>query len=198
MLHENDIRLSLDCWRDWRPVFEHGPAVASSPLLLYRGQFDRFLKNYSVRRTIRKGASEALREQLREPAWCRAVEDVSGADIDAQEQVLRSTFGTRDGQRGLISALSKVASLLVPDAFNAWDRFARAGVNRAFGRPRSPAFGSYAAYLHDVNQLLAGELGDAVRALCAGRYPTAMAAVGEPFHRRVLDVHLMRLGGRWD
>lgn len=197
MLHDDDVRLSLIVWDEWRAVLEHGPDTTSSPLLLDRGQFDRFLKNYAVRRTIRKGTSEALRERLRDTSWCDAVHDETGKAIDRQERLLRLEFGTCGGQRGLISALSKMASLMRPHAFNAWDRYARAGVNVALGRPQGQPFGSYADFLLDVNRLLADELGDRVRAFCANHYPTPYAAAADRFSRRVLDVHLMRLGGRW-
>jgi hypothetical protein len=122
--------------------------------------------------------------------------DTSGKLLDARESALRAQFGTLGGKRGLRSAMSKIASFLAPHAFVAWDEYARKGLNMVLGRSLSYPFGNYAEYIGDMNRVLSSDIGERVRSACAGRYPTQYASERDRFHRRVLDVSLMRLGNR--
>jgi hypothetical protein len=177
-------------WLDWQDVYEHSGPARDNSLLANAAKFGDFLKRYSVGRTIRRGTSNQLRELLRSPEFplTALLEDTTGATLDEQDSSLRAQFGTREGTRGLRSALSKIAAFLAPHAFNAWDTYARWGVKRQVR--------TYAEYLAEINRLLAGELGERIRDACASNYPTLYAAKCDRFHRRVLDRYLMDVGGR--
>ena len=107
--------------------------------------------------------------------------------FEHEHRRLHPEFGARG--RRFPSLLSKVAAFLAPYSFNAWDRYARRGVNLAYGRAGKQPFADYVSYLVDVNRLLDGEAGTLARRACPH---WSVAKV-----RRVLDVSLMRLGGRW-
>lgn len=198
MVKQTDVMIAAQNWLDWQDVFEYTRYVADNPLLTRHGRFKKFLGEYRVHRTIRRGTSDQLRTQLGQSQFPLAamLNDATGQELDIQQDKLRVRFGTCNGQRRLISPLSKIAAFLAPHAFTAWDQYARKGVNIALHRPPSRAFGSYADYLADVNLLMTGEFGRLVRAACPNNYPTQHAAEQGRFHRRVLDVCLMRLGGR--
>jgi hypothetical protein len=121
------------------------------------------------------------------------LQDTTGAALDEEELKLRKRFGTREGQRGLRSALSKIVTFLAPHAFNAWDSYARKGLK---SQTRSLKIRTYADYLTQINQLLGGELGECIRKVCIDNYPTPYSEEQGRFRRRVLDRYLMDLGGR--
>ena len=154
--------------------------------------------NTAFVRTIRGGTSDELRITLGSPAFelQTLLDDTSGKLFDVQESMLRARFGTLCGKRGLRSAMSKIASFLAPHAFVAWDEYARKGLNIVLERSPSYKFGNYAKYIGDMNQVLSSDIGEHVRSACADRYPTPYASKQDRFHRRVLDVSLMRLGNR--
>jgi len=54
-IKQQDVAKAADNWLRWCCVFEHGGPAADNPLLADTAKFDRFLKEYSVRRTIRGG-----------------------------------------------------------------------------------------------------------------------------------------------
>lgn len=91
-----------------------------------------------------------------------------------------------------VPLLSKVVAFLEPQSFNACDRFARYGVNLVLGRSRTRPFASYGHFLADVNVLLQGDLGALVRDACITHWGDGRTSK----MRRVLDVALMRVGGR--
>jgi hypothetical protein len=189
----------VDCarsnWWNWQDVFEHDGAAVDNPLLVDPARFNKFLGEYSVRRTIRKGTWDDLRKRLRSSELTTLLEDDTGATVDKQESLLREDFGTLDKlqrPKKVLSALSKIAAFLAPHVFIAWDSSATRGLKKC-GRK----FDNYADYLREAKDLLAGPLGKAVCEACRGRYPTIYAeAKPDGFHRRVLDQYLMRLGGR--
>jgi hypothetical protein len=150
---------------------------------------------YSVGRTIRCGTSDDLRKLLRSPQFLltELLRDATGAALDEADFKLRKLFGTREGQRGLRSALSKIVAFLAPHAFNAWDTYARKGLTV---QRRSLKIRTYAGYLTEINHLLGGELGKCIREVCIDNYPTPYAEEKGRFHSRVLDRYLMDLGGR--
>jgi hypothetical protein len=121
------------------------------------------------------------------------LQDTTGAALDEENFKLRTRFGTREGQRGLRSALSKIVAFLAPHGFNAWDTYARKGLK---AQTRSLKIRTYTEYLTQINQLLGGELGECIRKACIDNYPTPYSEEQGRFHRRVLDRHLMDLGGR--
>ncbi|MGA8612839.1 MAG: hypothetical protein WB760_14305 [Xanthobacteraceae bacterium] len=189
------VKKATENWLDWKNVYEHSGVPRDNPLLVDDTKFESFLIIYSVGRTIRSGTSEQLRNLLCSPQFqlTTLLDDTTGSKIDEQNSILRAQFGTHQGQRGLRSALSKIAAFLAPHAFNAWDTQARKGLKRTLQR-RSPR--TYAEYLAGVNELLAGELGERVRDACIDNYPTQYAKDRDRFHRRVLDRYLMDRGGR--
>jgi hypothetical protein len=189
------VQKATENWLAWQNVYEHtGPAL-NNPLLVDAAKFQKFLKDYSVRRTVRGGTSDQLRELLRSSQFPlqELLEDTTGAILDEQDTRLRKQFGTREGQRGLRSALSKIAAFLAPHAFNAWDTHAREGLK---GTLQLRSVQTYAEYCADLNQLLTGDLGERIQDACMNKYPTRYAEERDRFHRRVLDRYLMDLGGR--
>ena len=89
--------------------------------------------------------------------------------------------------------LGEIVAFLAPQAFNAWDTYARKGLKAQTG---SLKIRTYTEYLTQIDQLLSGELGECVRKVCIDNYPTPYAEEQGRFHRRVLDRYLMDLGGR--
>ena len=193
---QRDFDLACSNWWAWRDVFEHRGRPTASPLFEPR-RFSRFLDEYNVRRTVREDGHEPLRELLLSPGFplVDVLADCSGAALEQEEAKLRK-FGSKD-QSSVLSLFSKVAAFLAPDRFTAWDTYGRKGLNIVLGRAPTKVFSGYVAYLGEMNRLLATEIGAAVQGICAGRYPTSLASQGDGFHRRVLDICLMRLGGRF-
>jgi len=190
-----DVEKAVVNWCCWRDVFEHTGPAADNPLLVESAKFNRFLQRYSVGRTIRAGMRDELRMGLRSPQFPleAMLEDTTGKTLDKQELSLRKEFGTHQGRRRLLSALSKIAAFLAPHAFIAWDTDARKGLKVASQRR---SFENYFEYMEGMNALLSGELGARVRDACVCNYPSQYAAERDRFHRRVLDRYLMVLGGR--
>jgi hypothetical protein len=182
-------------WRDWQDVYEHRGSEHDNPLLADAAKFGTFIKVYSVGRTIRCGTSDDLRKLLQSPRFLlmELLQDTTGAALDEEDFKLRKLFGTRDGERGLRSALSKIVAFLSPHAFNAWDTYARKGLAV---QARSLKIRTYTEYLTQINQLLGGQLGQCIREVCVYNYPTPYSEEQDRFHRRVLDRYLMDLGGR--
>jgi hypothetical protein len=195
---EDDIKLAAQTWHDWCDVFEHSGALSDNPLLANSEKFESFLKIYSVGRTIRGGKRHEFRLRLREPKFqlSSIVSDLTGATFDKKESELRRDFGTHTPARSVRSALSKIASFLAPHAFLPWDQFACSGLNRTLGRSHHSLIGSYSEYTSELNALIDGKVGQCVRTATISRYPTQYSARKDRFHRRVLDVALMRIGGR--
>lgn len=196
MVTDLDVKIAAQNWRNWKVVFEHGGTPDKNPLLLDASLFKRFLREYSVQRTIRAGCSDKLRQLLcsQDFPLNALLSDETGRILDRKETALKQQYGSK-GQ-SLISAISKVAAFLAPHTFVAWDKYARRGVNLSLRRARSNIFRSYAEYLEDINRLMRSEIGEQVSVICAGKYPTAYSSELGRFHRRVLDVYLMRIGGR--
>jgi hypothetical protein len=189
------IQIARRNWSDWRDVFEHGTPVRANPLLANQIRFAFFCKDYSVGRTIRKGSQNDFRVELCSPPFSEAIRDDSGRALDRLETSLRTRFGTHDGRNRIISVLSKVAAFLRPERFAAWDRYAKRGVNIARGRSPSCQFNTYADYLAEFDNVWNGATGQEIRGYAISK--GAQGVEAEPrFLRRVLDVHLMRCGGR--
>ena len=199
MITQKDLNIAKVNWKDWISVFEHEGTLEKNPLLTFPGVFNKFLGEYSVSRTIRAGTSDDFRKALSsvDLGLAGKLSDSSGKGIDELEELLRWDFGTRDGERGMRSAISKIAAFLVPANFIAWDKFARKGTIRVRGRRLTHTYETYAEYLSDVNFLLNGEMKDALISACQGNYPTQYSSENNRFQRRVLDVYLMRIGDRW-
>jgi hypothetical protein len=178
-------------WLCWQDVYEHTGSAADNPLLADAATFGKFLKAYSVGRTIRGGTSGELRELLRSSQFPlqELLEDPTGATLDEQNTRLSTQFGTRDGQRGVRSALSKIAAFLAPHAFNAWDSYARKGLKRTLRR--SVQVGTYERYCEELNRLLSGELGARIRDALRCEPHNAVVAVARP--RRTKDFRIVQV-----
>jgi len=185
-------RKNWDCWRD---VFEHGSPINTNPLLESELRFRAFLKEYSVGRTIQRSTHEAFRAELRDKAlFSDAVGEDSGRSLGELEVEMRKRFGTREGARSLISALSKIAAFVRPERFVAWDQYARRGINTLLDRKPSSRFATYADYLGAFDQAWNGEAGQDIKEYLA-KAGAQEAKAQERFLRRVLDVCAMRIGG---
>jgi len=187
-------------WIAWRDVFEHRGPVTTNPLLADQYRFRSFLAEYYVNRTVRKGEHDKLRAELCKSArFQKALQDDSGRALERLEHDLRPRFGSNDKKgspRRIVSVLSKVAAFVRPERFVAWDRFARKGLNivRSWSPP-SP-FNSYSEYLVAFDTVWKGLPGKQIRAYVA-RKGVENTVDREPrFLRRVLDMYLMKCGGR--
>ncbi|MEQ1560773.1 MAG: hypothetical protein ABL933_17800 [Methyloglobulus sp.] len=198
MILSDDVRRAERNWNDWISVFEHEGEVENNPLLTLPEVFNKFLAEYSVRRTIRAGTSNEFRMSLSSGGVGLAdkLGDPSGKWIDNLEEILREDFGTLGGKRGMRSVISKIAAFLGPANFVAWDKYARKGIIRIQGKRTSHTYKTYEEYLSDVNIVFDGEKNALILA-CQNNYPTLFSSENDRFHRRVLDVYLMRIGGRW-
>jgi len=171
----------------FRRAFEHGDDHSTNPLLTEYPLFQAFLSDYAIARTVARGKSDAFRKTLRDdPAFGAALKDPTGRLLDQyHEQTLRPRFGTRDSQRGLLSATSKFATALVPLVFVPWDQYAKKGLNVFLGRKSSAQFSTYEEFLGLCSNFLESELALKIRQK-SSRDPI--------FQRRVLDMYLMCLG----
>jgi hypothetical protein len=113
---------------------------------------------------------------------------------------LRPTFGVQDGKRRMTSVISKAAAFTRPGRFVAWDKFAKQGISRLRRQPGlrgANQFDTYAEFLEAFDSIWEGKLGEEIR------QATVSVAENEiecqpRFQRRVMDVYLMQVGGRWD
>jgi len=189
------IHVARKNWSEWRVVFEHQGTIATNPLIAGEYTFASFCKEYSVSRTIRRGTQNEFRLALID-SLSEVVNDDSGRALDRLEGELRPRFGTRGGTRGMVSVLSKVAAFVRPERFVAWDSFAKRGLNFVHGRRANFRFHSYAEYLTAFDQVWSGQAGQQIRDYVTAN-PGQSSTEREPrFLRRVLDVCLMRHGGR--
>ncbi len=187
------IQVAQDNWKEWRDVFEHGGAIATSPLLTDPRRFASFCKGYSVGRTIRRGTQNEFRLALIESLSAH-IEDSSGRALDKLEGELRPRFGTNGGKNRLVSVLSKVAAFVRPEQFVAWDSYAKKGVNIVLGRRAN--FRSYADYLAAFNQAWDGQPGQQIRDFVRANRRKNTFEREARFLRRDLDVCFMQCGGR--
>src|SRR5437764_7148066 len=119
MVTKADVETATRNWMNWQDVFQYFGPPLHNPLLAHETRFKDFLKEYSVHRTIRRGASDNLRLVLGSTQFplVAMLSDATGFLLDEQEKILRAQFGTCGGKRGLISALSKIAAFLAPHDF---------------------------------------------------------------------------------
>ena len=182
-------------WNNWRDVFEHGIPIDTNPLLADQTRFAFFCTEYSVGRTIRAGTQNKFRIELQRHLSTH-IDDDTGRALDCFEHSLRSVFGTgkEERKRRIVSALSKVAAFVRPERFVAWDSYAKIGANLVQGRRPSFQFRAYADYLAAFDNIWSGPTGHQIRGHSGG----AQHAIEiEPrFQRRILDVYLMKRGGR--
>jgi hypothetical protein len=195
------IMIARQNWNAWREVFEHAGKVSTNPLLTNPETFKKFVREYSVWRTISKGTRDAFRSRLRDSLeFAKAIADDSGKQLLGLQQTWQIEFGTRNKKepgksKAITSVLSKIDAFVRPERFVAWDGYAKRGLNITCGRPASRSFKDYVAYLTDIDRVCLGELGQAIRKETA-QSPVYTVEQGPRFQRRVLDVYLMKLGGR--
>ena len=192
------FQISRENWNAWKCVFEHSGSIEENPLLAEPKLFAHFLREYSVDRTVCGGKHDEFRQRLAKSEW--AFQDDTGQDLDKLEAKLRSVFGTRrrrphKGRKHIISVLSKVAAFLRPERFVAYDQYARKGLNIVQGRAASYKFNGYADYLAMFDKAWHGLPGREIRDYVKKRGESKVENE-QRFQRRVLDVYLMRRGGR--
>jgi len=191
-------------WNEWRSVFEHAGSVDNNPLLTNPELFNKFVQEYSVGRTIWTGQRELFHFKLRGTEFIDAIQDDTAMSLQKVANGWREDFGTISknnptkpvkAHKAIISILSKIAAFLRPETFLAWDTYAKRGLNIASGKPASRSFqNNYCAYLEAVNAVWNGEIGQAIRDITA--QSTEQVEREPRFQRRVLDLYLMKLGGR--
>jgi hypothetical protein len=191
------VQVARKNWDDWRVVFEYNGPINTNPLLADPVRFDHFLDEYSVRRTIRKGTHDQFRLALiEEPEFSAAIRNDSGQALDKLEEDLRRRFGVHNVRNRIISVMSKVAAFVRPERFVAWDTYAKIGLNKVLGRSASSRFNNYAEYLAAFDEAWENQPGQEIRG-CVTRNGAQSVVENEPrFLRRVLDVYLMKRGGR--
>ena len=194
-----DTNIAKANWQNWINVFEHQGAIEQNPLLTSSEIFKKFLGEYNVHRTIRAGKSDEFRKVFNsvDLRLAEKLNDSSGRCIDELEDLLRWDFGTMNGKRGIKSVISKIAAFLCPEKFVAWDKFARKGIACVRYSKSTHTYNAYADYLADVNFLLNEKMQYDLLDACQKNYPTQYSSESKRFQRRVLDVYLMRTGGRW-
>lgn len=195
VITEHDVYCARKNWVEWQDVFEHRGPPSENPLLTDRDRFRKFLSEYSVWRTVKAGTSDTLRLELHHGTseLDALLGDTTGVGLDDMNARLRSRFSSKENG-SLLSLISKVAAFLAPDQFIAWDRFAKRGTKLALAVPLGRPFTSYAAYIEAVRSLRPQM--DAVERACGGAYPSEWSAERGRFLLRILDVYLMRIGGR--
>ena len=184
-------------WERWNDVFEHDGPIDKNPVLADGARFASFCAEYSVHRTIWKGKRDEFRQKLiGSSKFSEAIQDCTGDSLDKLEQDLRPDFGSKRGKNRLTSVLSKVAAFVRPERFVAWDRFAKTGLNSVLGRRPSSPFNTYSEYLAAFDRVWDGQEGKHIKAYVAkGGHAEVEGA--NRFLRRVLDLYLMKCGGRW-
>jgi len=191
------IKVAQKNWSRWRGVFEYSGPVVDNPLLTNKHTFALFLREYYVSRTIWKGRHDELRRKLRNSHRFReAIDDVSGQGLDRLERHLRPRFGSKKGKNRMISVLSKAAAFVRPERFVAWDRFAKKGLNIVLGRNASAPFKTYSSYLAAFESVWESQLGMQIRDYAAKINAHNSVECEPRFLRRVLDIYLMKCGGR--
>ena len=193
---DKSIEVARRNWKSWHDVFEYG-SDPGNPLLSDPQRFALFLREYSVRRTIRAGTHERFRQVL--AVKSRELAEIkngnAGQFIDVVEADLRADFGTCEGTRKVVSAVSKVAAFLRPDRYLAWDKYGKRGANIALNRGASSDFSTYAEYLAICDEIWDGSPGELIRQMSEERAESPIEKELR-FQRRVLDFCLMILGGR--
>jgi hypothetical protein len=190
------VQVARKNWSDWRDVFEHVGSPKTNPLLAKPDRFKRFCVEYSVQRTIRRGTHDDFRRELTKSEFSAAIRDPSGQRLDKLEGKLRKRFGTQRGRNSIRSALSKVAAFTRPQRFVAWDTYGKKGVNIALGRRASHRFNTYAEYLAAFDLVRKGARGQQIRDYVATSGARSAVESEPRFQRRILDMYLMKLGGR--
>jgi len=183
-----------DEWSEWRNEFEWSGPPCDNPLLTDSEQFRLFCREWAVSRTIRAGKREALRERLLGSEFKVAINDHTGQALDQLNEILKVDFGTRDGKRGIRSILSKVATVVQPQWFTAWDSYAPIGLNIVVGRNKYTCFDSYALYLCRFNSAWNQSHGERIREIIKST-STESIELESPFQRHVMDLYLMKVGG---
>jgi len=198
-MNENIIRRSIFAaatnWLDWQEDYEFTGDIHQLPLLADEYRYVRFLKEY---RPFHQRASREVALKVRDFLMATtflesAVEDPSGRELERLAKSIAEDFPEIGTPR---SVLSKIAMFWNPERFSPWDRFARAGMANHHGRTDGGRYpGGYPTYLADVREVWDGSLGSEILNLMeAGRQ--ILPRCDQAFGLRVLDVYLMKIGGR--
>ena len=183
-------------WMQWLADFTFVGEPQCLPVLRDENRFATFCKEYRPLNRVKLETCEEMRQRLLGATEFReAVADDSGAGIDSLARRLKDEFDLRGGPRSFVS---KLAAFARPSCFVAWDRFARDGVARVLYARQRSAHTHYRCFLNDFNELWNNpDLGREFRAYVS---PNLLAILpsDDAFGRRMLDVYLMTVGGRWE
>lgn len=181
-------------WVEWRDCYEFNEHdVDQHPVLVNIQRYSQFLRQYAVLR----GVSGEMREDVRQAlvgsgriSWM--VETDYGNRCEDLADKLARLFPGLGMQR---SFLSKLGAFAHPSRFVAWDQYALRGAALAFNGPDGGGYETYPAYLNAIDEnwprceeRISGEIVTS---------PVTGGQLNKAYKRRVLDVTLMIIGGRW-
>jgi hypothetical protein len=181
-------------WQRWAIVMEHRGAPEKNPLLVSAEIFGQFSLEHGFGRTIRAGSRDEFRFKIGFDGFPLGamLEDESGQELDRLDERLRPVFGTYGTVRGSVRGpLSKIASVLAPQTFYAWERNAEIGIDIVRSRKGAPV--SYSTFQTAVADRFKALRPDII-ALAEGRYPSELARTGDRFHKRIMYSFLCRIG----
>jgi len=178
-------------WMEWRDCFEYQGDLKENPILRDENLFGKFAQEYGLRWLGDRGDRNDFRVRLRQSkCFEAAIENRDASMIDRCVEDVRSNSGNRQ-----MSAVSKIAMFLDPAYFMPIDKFAKKGL-RNLGAVSSE-YRNYSSYLdaicHHAEPILQTPILKKIK-------QTRLSQCIEDqngFYRRVLDVALMSIGGRW-
>jgi hypothetical protein len=171
-----------------------------------RGWYEKFLVEWRVARTIRKGTGEDVRALLnRRLLAVRDSDDPAGLVEEVADALQKRGYGAKGGRP--ISLVSKVGYFLRPKDLTPRDRFVLRGLNCRRREDHLPPVrsGEYTDFVGAFNQEFS-RAKEEIAAECRQSWARALVRrFGlDPrllnttlFQRKVLDNMLMAKGGRW-
>jgi hypothetical protein len=203
MLENHDIRAAYnDAYRHWidkSEDFEHVGIITEMPTLACPEKFKKFRREYSVFQrnslcVVEKSRLHLLSNGNLEDAINNA--KVLGLELLAID--LQRCCGVNNRE---VSVLSKITSFIHPDKFNPMDQFAKIGITKISNTGLVDKFTTkrkascYAEYCHQIDHILESDYFTKISNRLRGK-PLPKNAPPAAFNRRILDTHLMRVGGR--
>jgi hypothetical protein len=192
-----DIHNAYENWEGMKPEFEHKGEAHLLPMLLCAEKFASFRNGYNVFRYDRAENVEKVRLFLNKPDTLQnAISSSKSSGLELLSIELQKKCSIRNRE---VSMLSKLAAFSFPDQFNAMDRWAKQGIVKISGSEGIDFYltkikaKSYSEYEFQIENILISPYFEKISnqiKKCPGNASKA------EFFRRVLDSHLMRIGGR--
>jgi hypothetical protein len=186
-------------WLDRSADLEHQGKLADLPSLANSKNFRNFRHEYSVFRRNRLNVVECVRLHLLGDGILEtAISNAHAFGIELLAIDLQRHCGVTNRE---VSAISKIIALIHPEKFNPMDKFAKNGITEI---PKSEladkfitkrAASCYAEYCLQIDHILESNYFKSISEELQ-KEPLPGNASREAFNRRILDVHLMRVGGR--